>query len=310
MSYSILIATSFDDYSKKLVDFSKEETEIWYRGEKRHDYTLKPSAYRYQRFRENGLAVEKKSIASAKSELNHFDDAHKLSNDIDWLSYMQHYRIPTRYLDWSTEFSVPMYFAFEDFSGKDPQRNHSNKIKTIKFPTIWALRVSLFLEQLEKVFYKHHGDFGFNSSREAKKILSQVREIKDTGSFRLSEILSAEGNGTKLNLAYIPFVSSYVNERAKMQGGCFIQFPIYRKRGRAVDPLKNIYESRSLDYLVNSYKEFKGCLAKFVFFKPQSTFRGLSVLNLRHSRVYPGRENVALSIKARHFLDKRSLPLS
>lgn len=83
---------------------------IFYRGQSDVSYRLTPSV-----FRRNIESKEYEIYNEVMTECAHeFDDC-KLHNEI--LSKMQHYGVPTRLLDVTTNALVTLYFACEDKKG-------------------------------------------------------------------------------------------------------------------------------------------------------------------------------------------------
>ena len=76
----------------------------WYRGISDGRYKLKPSLLRYDR---RHLDAEVNMYAEFWTMIEGVDV------DDSWqrLSYMQHYGVPTRLLDWSTDLNTALYFA-------------------------------------------------------------------------------------------------------------------------------------------------------------------------------------------------------
>ena len=305
MSFRIVVVKSFSEYSQRLAEFvgySKKD-QIWYRGESKSDYRLEPSAQRYGSYRVNGKDVEANSVFSAKSQMLHLKNTGKLQNDIDWLSYMQHFGIPTRLLDWSTEFSVPMYFAFEKLIQDNWKVGH--------YPTIWALKLNLFVKQYGDMLGRRFRSFHFRKKEPALQGFRTAQQCIDAGSFLLANHLESPLKRNRLDKIHVPFVSSFVNERVKMQGGCFIRFPqrdFSNQRAKMTKKALSKLAQRKyiryrLDTIVDKYDHFDGCLTKFIFIKPKKVLGELSLLNLATSRVYPEEENISLGIKSKFFFD-------
>jgi len=82
----------------------------WWRGQADASWNLVPSLYR------KGFAVKESNINNRFRMLAKARYAHCPSEDdlFAWLFLMQHYRLPTRLLDWSESPLVALYFAIED----------------------------------------------------------------------------------------------------------------------------------------------------------------------------------------------------
>jgi len=289
MSYETKLVWDMPGLIKEILAFAADAGEIWYRGHKFHDYYLEPSAYRYSPFQIDSKNIEIESILAARSAMIHISETRILENDLNWLCYLQHNRLPTRLLDWTFEFQVALYFAFED--------HLQNKADAGSLPCLWAFRPKKFMQGLSDFINDRSeatplGIDPDNCAKVTEKILADTQP-KDA-SF-ISQF-DNEHPGLLKDM-YVPFFSPYVNERAKLQGGCFIRFPLLNARKLE----KWFIEHRLENFVQQNKTHFSNCLVKFVFIHPSKMKNDLSMLNLKTSRIYPEVENIALSIKKRYF---------
>ena len=132
-------ATTWNDLKSK-VDLAIERLGnpeiIWYRGQNDSNHTPLPSIFRY----ENGIEKERDLYIKYTSWI---PEATK-KDDIDgWdiLCKMQHYRIPTRLLDWTEKLGVAVFFSHLEAKEEasifilDPKKlNHTSNIKDVQPP--------------------------------------------------------------------------------------------------------------------------------------------------------------------------------
>ncbi|MFM9438013.1 hypothetical protein ACFDR9_005116 [Janthinobacterium sp. CG_23.3] len=106
--------SSVKDFLDHLEQLNYVKRNLWYRGVGNADYKLLPSLFR------NRQATSQPDFQKLERELNEtFQNrsvpytGNSLATGLDWnrLFFMQHYRVPTRLLDWSGSPLVALHFA-------------------------------------------------------------------------------------------------------------------------------------------------------------------------------------------------------
>ncbi|MBK8423012.1 MAG: FRG domain-containing protein [Elusimicrobia bacterium] len=106
--------TSITDFTR-VVEQSVRNTKgnLWYRGCHMSNFPLIPSLYRLKnKTIKELLDIERKTIDHFKQRSGSYITK-PFQNDADWewLFFMQHYRMPTRLLDWTENPFVALYFS-------------------------------------------------------------------------------------------------------------------------------------------------------------------------------------------------------
>lgn len=102
------LANSYQEIYNIVSDIKQkyfEENEIWFRGQGVSTYFLKPSLFRT----DNGLEKEKEIFLEYGRLVTGI--GLKRNNEWETLIDMQHYGVPTRLLDWTSNLGIALYFA-------------------------------------------------------------------------------------------------------------------------------------------------------------------------------------------------------
>lgn len=103
-------------YIDAVCDFAVEDSTIWYRGQRDSAWKLQPSIERHEGWLKHETDMLTRFRQLAASRIPSIPN-----DDWEWLCLAQHYRLPTRLLDWSENPLVGLFFAVEAAPPGEPE---------------------------------------------------------------------------------------------------------------------------------------------------------------------------------------------
>jgi len=139
--------------------FCNIENETWFRGQSDCHDKLSPSIFRADKY------DEAKMYQEFVRKYPEHSSSHKTI--FEWLTLMQHYGLPTRLLDWTTNLLVALFFAVNDEKNKDGAVFAFNPGSTLSDDhylrgfletLVTSKSRDSFYEQLIEVTHKEYGE--------------------------------------------------------------------------------------------------------------------------------------------------------
>ena len=246
---------------EEITDESKPNYKMWYRGQNAN-YSLLPGVFR----RKKNMEYKENFIIRA------FNGAYEnycehISTEAEKFSFMQHYGIPTRLLDWTESALIALFFAVNEENEKDDY-------------TVWVLNPEKLNElTIER---KHNGPFSFENDFIEKRF----RAIPYDG---VSEKLypnELQGMIEKSNfpIAFHPKYSK--NNRIAAQKGMFVMWGI---------------NHQSLEIIMG---EIPNSLYKIVIKNCDrgKIYKELNILGITETTVYPDIKGLAEELKSSAYM--------
>lgn len=139
-----------DEYLRFIEKITTQE-DLIFRGQSQ-DYTLLPKIGRknllFDPMEKRG-ALERKIFDEFKRMACSYEECIHINNDLDWLAIAQHYGLPTRLLDWTTNALAALWFAVEtDGSNKESGYVYIYRPNPDDFYPVDALHNPLAIENL------------------------------------------------------------------------------------------------------------------------------------------------------------------
>ena len=257
---------SFSDFVFELNSINYSSKKLWYRGTGNSDHHLTPSLFRHK------TAKSQSDLKKLELDLNETFEMRSLpySESRDWakdewerLFFMQHYRVPTRLLDWSGSPLVSMHFAVTSV--------HLNNLgEPLSDVAVWVLDPDGWNNAA-------YADTGFHGG---------VLSAKDSWLKRYSpsEVYTSSGQ-----LPPVAMRGIHNSARIVAQQGFFTVF------GARTDPMEKVF-----GWLKNESFVFpKDCLRKYVVKKKDvlKMREEIFSLGVSESTIYPDLEGLVTELK-------------
>ena len=293
-----MIITSLLQYIKAIQEFPREpEYEYYYRGHSDYNYKLLPSIYREVNDKKKIPLINNEDKIFREIILRTPADFSEKKTTIEKLVKMQHYGLPTRILDITSNPLVALYFACKQNSGKNNGeviifRIPKDKMKFYDSDTVSILSnisrrsIDFDITRIIEEFDQRENDHGKKKENiqwfnDQKPIPYLIHEIKDEKPQFLSII-----NPSNFNQVLLVRVK-FNNNRILKQSGAFLLFGINNKK---VNPA-TIPDS----WILNKNN------TKFDFKirddRKQSILRDLDALGINESTLFPEIEQQSKYIK-------------
>lgn len=279
-------AKSLAEYVSIATQIANEVDDIWFRGHACASYRLIPSALRNtipltdsrgNKIENGQIVISGGGSVEAVNPENMFYEFksravpflnREPSNNFEWMFLMQHYGVPTRLLDWTTNALVALFFAIESNPTSDRERDYDSS------PSEHFLKNDEFCSEGAAVFAISPSKLNELTVLNSTKIY--ICEDADKWSHYFDP-MNQEGCN---NLLPIAVQSSHVDTRIRSQSGHFTLHGA------------NIWE---LDY----YNDLRSILHKIFIPNEVVTqmLRDLQALGITESFIYPGLESLSRDVK-------------
>lgn len=244
--------------------------EFWFRGQPDYEHKLIPALFREQ-YDEAGMYGE---------FIRRFPEHSNNHRDIfEWLTLMQHYGLPTRLLDWTTNLRVALFFCCNDEKDKDGAifvfKPHSQTIVTS------ASSPASFFDKLFELLTRSKSKEDFYIR--FKPVMYEIQQSSRIN-FDLDNI-EDDIFPIPSFFTYYPYKPPHKNPRIIKQHGCFTFHDGKFFDGKEFIPMSKIEEKEGL-FKITIAANYK-----------KSLLEELKLLGITEATLFPEMEYQAKQIK-------------
>ena len=290
--------------TKALSGFQKRKNEFFYRGQSSINYSLLPSIHR-NGFEKHESQMNDQLISTSNQD---FLNIHR---HVDVLRKMQHYGMPTRLIDITSNPLIGLYFAVSGSPHLDGEfimfdLHEHNEIKTNNSDTVEILSALSAMDnnrkqELFKVSEEFSKKFSISNDNKDEVIsnFNQTVHVK----YLLHEIRSTVGDFEPIidprHLTQAFFVSTHIdNPRINNQNGSFIITSLYDMKDDSLDSPTNGIKSSIEQYRVKQRNKviryiIPSALKEIIKLE-------LASLGITNHYIYPDLEHAATYIKEQY----------
>lgn len=226
---NITTLRQFSSFVEKQL-YASDEFTLWFRGTGKASYTLSPTIHRHPTIvtPERVIELETKMIDRFNQRSVPF--LHKpLDKKNDWevLFFMQHYRIPTRLLDWTENPFIALYFALTSahFEVVSKKKEYQDDV------AVWVLDPAVWNKESLKDFSYSNGilsvEESFVDSYKPRTTFANIREkpVAIFGTHNSPRIVSQRGVFTVFGKKLKPMEETYVDDKFPQDCLIKLNFP-------------------------------------------------------------------------------------